>query len=223
MAQKVLYLPELLEQILVQLPPRDLLFSQKVCRIWKVVVDTSPTVQVALFFTASRDSSVTNADTGTNGVFGHCCTCAGCIHSNSKMILNPLLFTLVSKWGRHIGLRDLMHNASPALDKQASCRRMMLSQPAKIVDISFYTSHGGIVHGPLRTGIKKLDVEGNVRILDPTGGLSEVWQEGVGTFETGLTLGETVRMYQKATEGLKAEGHEQEKRGWWIDHARTMQ
>ncbi|KAK6414388.1 hypothetical protein LTR81_011760 [Elasticomyces elasticus] len=45
----VLDLPELLECILLNLPIRDLLFSQKVCRRWKAAVDSSP-IQKALFF-----------------------------------------------------------------------------------------------------------------------------------------------------------------------------
>ncbi|KAK4898588.1 hypothetical protein LTR27_003760 [Elasticomyces elasticus] len=48
--QKVLNLPELLEAILLQLPIRDLLFAQKICRTWKTTINTSPAVKKALFF-----------------------------------------------------------------------------------------------------------------------------------------------------------------------------
>ncbi|KAK3623061.1 hypothetical protein LTR56_021814 [Elasticomyces elasticus] len=46
----VLDLPELLENILLQLPMRDLLFAQKVCKTWKLTIDTTLSIQKALFF-----------------------------------------------------------------------------------------------------------------------------------------------------------------------------
>ncbi|KAK5708067.1 hypothetical protein LTR97_000607 [Elasticomyces elasticus] len=46
----VLNLPELLEVILLHLPARDLLFAQKVCKTWKLTVDTTLSIQKALFF-----------------------------------------------------------------------------------------------------------------------------------------------------------------------------
>lgn len=42
--------PELLEQVLLYLPMRDLLHSQRVCRYWKDVIDSSPVLQQALYF-----------------------------------------------------------------------------------------------------------------------------------------------------------------------------
>ncbi|KAK5726346.1 hypothetical protein LTR17_012777 [Elasticomyces elasticus] len=49
-SDNVLKLPELLENILLQLPMRDLLFAQKVCKTWKLIIDASPAIQKALFF-----------------------------------------------------------------------------------------------------------------------------------------------------------------------------
>ncbi|KAK5726954.1 hypothetical protein LTR15_002845 [Elasticomyces elasticus] len=43
-------LPEILENILLNLRIRDLLFSQAVCRRWKATVDSSVWIQRALFF-----------------------------------------------------------------------------------------------------------------------------------------------------------------------------
>ncbi|KAK5744950.1 hypothetical protein LTR17_001701 [Elasticomyces elasticus] len=54
----VLNLPELFENILLQLPTRDLLFAQKVCKIWKLTIDASPSVQKALFFAAGTVNDV---------------------------------------------------------------------------------------------------------------------------------------------------------------------
>lgn len=43
---------ELLEQILINLPLRDLLLCQRVCKKWEALVSTSPTLQTRLYFRA---------------------------------------------------------------------------------------------------------------------------------------------------------------------------
>lgn len=54
-ASKVLQIPELFEQILRELPQRDILLNvQRTCRAWKAVVDTSPPIQRRLFFAPAR-------------------------------------------------------------------------------------------------------------------------------------------------------------------------
>ncbi|KAK5677258.1 hypothetical protein LTS10_010447 [Elasticomyces elasticus] len=50
MASQALAIPELLENILLRLHTRDLLFAQKVCKTWKQVMENSPNIQRALFF-----------------------------------------------------------------------------------------------------------------------------------------------------------------------------
>lgn len=57
-SQRVIATAELLESILAQLPMRDLLKCQGVCRAWKTTIDSSPRLQEALFF---KPSSVTRA------------------------------------------------------------------------------------------------------------------------------------------------------------------
>ncbi|KAK0664965.1 hypothetical protein DIS24_g282 [Lasiodiplodia hormozganensis] len=47
---EVLETPELLEHILAQLPMRDLLLAQQVCRRFNSIIASSPTLQQALFF-----------------------------------------------------------------------------------------------------------------------------------------------------------------------------
>ncbi|KAL4954382.1 hypothetical protein BDW69DRAFT_163300, partial [Aspergillus filifer] len=57
-ANRVLETPELLEMILVQTDMRTLLISaQRVCRTWKALIDHSPSLQRALFFTPVKDPS----------------------------------------------------------------------------------------------------------------------------------------------------------------------
>lgn len=50
MADKVFGITELLENILMRLPTKDLLFAQKVCKQWQHVIASSTPIQKALFF-----------------------------------------------------------------------------------------------------------------------------------------------------------------------------
>jgi hypothetical protein len=61
--QEVFDTAELLEAVLFQLPIRDLLFAQKVCREWKQAIDASPKLQEALFFRSVLVSPVSRRDT----------------------------------------------------------------------------------------------------------------------------------------------------------------
>jgi hypothetical protein len=49
-AQQVFDITELLEAILLELPIKDLLFAQKICRRFKAVIEDSTSLQKALFF-----------------------------------------------------------------------------------------------------------------------------------------------------------------------------
>ena len=61
MADSVFAVPELLECVLLQLPTRNLLHAQKVCKQWRHVITTSPSIQKALFLRAGTTSDVTGA------------------------------------------------------------------------------------------------------------------------------------------------------------------
>jgi hypothetical protein len=80
---KVLTTPELLETILLHLDTRTLLVSaQRVCQTWKVLIQTSPTIQQALFFrpTASNPNSK-----------------KANLHGHAKSICNSLLSSPLKK------------------------------------------------------------------------------------------------------------------------------
>ncbi|GFN11051.1 hypothetical protein AtubIFM56815_008617 [Aspergillus tubingensis] len=47
---KIFLIPEVLEQVLVELDATTLLLSQRVCHLWNSLIKTSPTLQRALFF-----------------------------------------------------------------------------------------------------------------------------------------------------------------------------
>lgn len=55
MAENVLHNPDLLYQILLLLPQRDLLMSQRVCAIWRHIIISSRKLQVILFFLPDID------------------------------------------------------------------------------------------------------------------------------------------------------------------------
>ncbi|KAK5710221.1 hypothetical protein LTR17_019056 [Elasticomyces elasticus] len=127
MAQQVFLPPELVEIILLQLPMKDLLLSQRVCKTWKAVVESSPGIQNALFFTAGNQQTTVAADRPkTNAYIGYPCICYTCTKTQTSKTLNPLLFTSIRDDGRVTGLELLVDKD---LHAQASCRRMLLSQP----------------------------------------------------------------------------------------------
>lgn len=77
--------PELLEQILLHLPMLDLLHSQRVCRHWKDIIDSSPTLQQALYF---RPIPVgrNHGEVGSN------------LQYQGSNIFNPLLQEVFMEW-----------------------------------------------------------------------------------------------------------------------------
>ncbi|KAK4951724.1 hypothetical protein LTR10_009643 [Elasticomyces elasticus] len=52
-------IPELLENILMNLPLRDILFSQRVCRMWHEEIKQFPTIQEVLFLRTTSESRLT--------------------------------------------------------------------------------------------------------------------------------------------------------------------
>ncbi|KAK5681487.1 hypothetical protein LTS10_006018 [Elasticomyces elasticus] len=52
-------IPELLENILMNLPLRDILFSQRVCRMWQESIKQSPNIQEVLFLRTTSDTTIT--------------------------------------------------------------------------------------------------------------------------------------------------------------------
>ncbi|KAK5732324.1 hypothetical protein LTR17_010638 [Elasticomyces elasticus] len=76
MASHALAVPELLENVLLRLHSRDLLFAQKVCKAWKEVIEASPNLQRALFLkpgtcdSAYDDTRIYQAPTRSRHVTG---------------------------------------------------------------------------------------------------------------------------------------------------------
>ncbi|KAK5694172.1 hypothetical protein LTR97_009793 [Elasticomyces elasticus] len=110
-ANTVLMLSELLEIILLDLPTRDLLFAQKVCRTWKEVMDTTKAVQKALYLVPGAMS-----DVHVDAAHQHLIT------STPATAINPLLVSTTLAGHSQLYLRQEVMDAAP----EASCYSMYL-------------------------------------------------------------------------------------------------
>ncbi len=135
---------ELLETILFQLPTKDLLFAQKVCRHWRGVITCSTKLQQALFFKSISGRQI-KYDDGS--------------WVKLKLVVNPLLHGLVKflddveilknttifgwdgfdallqKFLRSYDEADrtiVQYPVRPWLEKNASWRQMFVTQPATL-------------------------------------------------------------------------------------------
>lgn len=163
--------PEILEAILLQLPPRDLLVTaQRINHEWKLLISTSPALQEALFLQNRARNTTT------------------------QPVFNPLLKASFAPWfeqssedtpiswpsGIDFHTLDWTANDSKAnahLRAEASWRRMLPVQPAvkRLVVELTYESMGGVRE---RTGF--VDFDGGVRM----GTLYDMVQEEIETPHT---------------------------------------
>lgn len=153
---QVLSTVELLENILLQLPMKDILLAQKVSRHFQTLITASPALQQALFFrplqiTCTEDASIT-------------------IHR-----INPLLQERFLLWyGIDYGLQlindiddppwnEWNETASIYFRKEASCHKMLMTQPPiQTLDIWQFTcdahEHHKVIKGrvafPLTDGLR---------------------------------------------------------------------
>ncbi|KAK4889398.1 hypothetical protein LTR27_011844 [Elasticomyces elasticus] len=131
-AKQVFTLPELLEITLLHLPTRDLLFAQKVCRAWKTAIDTTTSIQKALYLLPG-----TVADVRVE--------CPDHAFMNTKLIygntINPLLVCIVANT-REVRFLPTAVTAGP----EASCHRMCFSQAPDGITICWGVRNGGVNH-----------------------------------------------------------------------------
>ncbi|KAK3616057.1 hypothetical protein LTR56_026206 [Elasticomyces elasticus] len=117
-AARAFRLPEVIENILLNLNTRDLLFAQKINKTCKTAIDTSLAIQKALFFAPG-----TLEDVSTN--------CRGVVlEDRSAVVLNPLLFhdTEVKRY-RDLALFKVKHMLWPV--EVSSQTRMFVTQPPR--------------------------------------------------------------------------------------------
>ncbi|KAK5694040.1 hypothetical protein LTR97_009659 [Elasticomyces elasticus] len=145
-AIKALSIPELLEEILLDLSTKEILFAQKVCKTWKQIVDTTPSLQRALFLMPARntDSSRTGAKSSfSRSVAAGHIECVPSFEDWPLFLLNPLLVGgsggCVQTQGGDIEILSKPLNAGT----ESSCNRMYLSQPPTLVKRSEYDLKNG--------------------------------------------------------------------------------
>ncbi|USW53652.1 Putative F-box domain-containing protein [Septoria linicola] len=121
---------ELLESILQELDPRDLLFAQRVCKEWQTAIASSSKLQQLLFFRASSEQVITYSYVPKYS----------CLRPDVEWIdrdteekatptRNPLLEPLFKTLGElsHVPYKDRLSAAWARPD--ASWRRMLVAQP----------------------------------------------------------------------------------------------
>ncbi|KAK3630919.1 hypothetical protein LTR56_017192 [Elasticomyces elasticus] len=125
---QALAVPELLENMLLQLPIRDLLFAQKVCTEWKDVIDTSPSIQRALFLKPGTPADVDPKWTGRDR---HLCG-----HDGKAVAPNPLLLARRAVFvPHHIIRQDVLET-----EERSSCHCMYITQPPVAIRAEFRQS-----------------------------------------------------------------------------------
>ncbi|KAK4894086.1 hypothetical protein LTR27_007671 [Elasticomyces elasticus] len=139
-AIKVLSIPELLEEILLDLNTKEILFAQKVCKTWKQIIDTTPSLQRALFLMPARGTEPKGAKASFSRsvAAGHIAIPPGFDEDWHLFFLNPLL---VDVSGNYIQTQegDIELLSKPLnAGTESSCNRMYLSQPPTIVTRSRY-------------------------------------------------------------------------------------
>ncbi|KAK5721867.1 hypothetical protein LTR15_006460 [Elasticomyces elasticus] len=122
-AQKqALGVAEILEAILLQLPPHDLLFAQKVCKDWKHTIEASPSIQKALFFMPGTKDDV-------HPVYATAERLSKSFRIGEAVAPNPLLticyYSCNISWlPSHEVYVNLLH-----MSEEASCHRMFITLP----------------------------------------------------------------------------------------------
>lgn len=164
-AARVFAVPELLEAILLQLPPRDLLLAQRADKTFRDSINTSVHIQQKLFF-KSNSKMAKNGSSDLNPFFGRIITLAGrewspyrvrptntyrrMVNRTPQMVLNgrkdisyyvdkfvTLPYTI--KQGDHVLVRRLSRNLT-VVDKfqesEHSWQKMLIADPPCFVMMS---------------------------------------------------------------------------------------
>ncbi|KAF2749804.1 hypothetical protein M011DRAFT_524452 [Sporormia fimetaria CBS 119925] len=126
---RVLSLPDLLEPILLCLPPRDLLLAQLISRHFHSLITNSPLIQPALFFRPAP--SKPNTTPTTNPLlaehFPHFFT----VHEDARRSWQLPSFEKLMRmpWISSLQTSTVSRTQTPFLRREASWRRMLLMQP----------------------------------------------------------------------------------------------
>lgn len=138
----VLEIAELLELILLQLPTKDLLFAQKVCKSWHTAITTSTAIQKALFLLPGDYEDVCHDSKEAKTLFGEY---EGYTDPMVKRVkTNPLLFD-ETDFRRFAGEADYtivgdLPDHLLGSRTRAGCHRMYLTQPPLAFELVYMES-----------------------------------------------------------------------------------
>ena len=104
-ASKVLFLPELIEQILAMLPIKNLFGARRVCSTWHECINVSPQLRTACFLSGGEPSGLTNPQVA---------------------VINPLIFDLIHEIHKRPLKREL---PSAWARREASWRSKQIFSP----------------------------------------------------------------------------------------------
>lgn len=130
-----LQIVEVLEQILVSLPARDLLLAQRVSQHWRATITTSPHLQRALFLkpaalAAAKPGALAPEDVRTNPLLAGPCARYGSVSSRILPAPDGLFMELCLLQSRGAGAGAPAGSGdAPYRRAEASWRRMYLTQP----------------------------------------------------------------------------------------------
>lgn len=160
---KVLTTPELLEIILLHLDTRTLLVSaQRVCQTWTVHIQTSPTIQQALFFRPAAPNPKSekaklhgHAEPDQESINGDEFLCSQPIYNPLLVQAFPPFFPLVyegdlteyeKRKKSHFSFKPLdmlssSQKKNAYMRKEASWRKMLLCQPPVYGGVTIFKMH----------------------------------------------------------------------------------
>lgn len=143
--QKVFETTELLEMTLIQLPVRDLLFAQRVCKTWNICIDHSSKLRKGLFFQPAGELTTIAAaleeeeDTSVNKALKRTPYSKYAINipSTAFAFRNPLLDSFPWAVMGQIIAGELGESVLPPSWRhfEASWRRMLVTQPSSLSSV----------------------------------------------------------------------------------------
>ncbi|KAK4902922.1 hypothetical protein LTR27_000861 [Elasticomyces elasticus] len=138
MAADVFGIAELLEKILLQLPTKDLLLSQRVCKTWQTTC-TSTKIRKALFLEPGTEDDVAPPEPCDFTSGEHCTKTAEFrreVQREYACVVNPLFIQHVCPWSGKLNGKRISRAS-----KHGRYREMSLTQPPTALNLAvYYTS-----------------------------------------------------------------------------------
>ncbi|KAK4956727.1 hypothetical protein LTR10_006255 [Elasticomyces elasticus] len=181
MTARALVIPEVLENILLGLPIKDLLFAQKVCTTWKQVMEGSPGIQRALFLLpgATTDVDLACIDDPMREGLDH-------VLQTKGVALNQLLLTTTNlrllrdkiSLPGYFAFKSTIDQA----DSSDSCHKMYITQPPSRIKALYY--------------VEELPDDPDSIEFDEIAGLTSDRLEVETGDRSGATVGDMVKEYE---------------------------